>query len=91
MEGFPDIQTNLGKYADQLVTFLDVSLEGFFDFIFFLASRTINGIQDFLIWIPWWLFIVAIFLLGWYFKSVFQEYCTASLFFSSEHSGCGKI
>ncbi|WP_339163217.1 proline/glycine betaine ABC transporter permease [Siminovitchia sp. FSL H7-0308] len=72
MEGFPDIQTNLGKYADQLVTFLDVSLEGFFDFIFFLASRTINGIQDFLIWIPWWLFIVAIFLLGWYFKSVFS-------------------
>lgn len=72
MEGFPDIQTHLGKYADQLVSFLDVSLEGFFDFIFLMASRTINGIQDFLIWIPWWLFIIAIFLLGWYFKSFFS-------------------
>ncbi|MFS0646160.1 proline/glycine betaine ABC transporter permease [Siminovitchia sp. 179-K 8D1 HS] len=72
MEGFPDIQTHMGKYADQFVSFLDVSLEGFFDFIFLVASMTINGIQDFLIWLPWWLFIIAIFLLGWYFKSIFS-------------------
>ncbi|WP_413065414.1 ABC transporter permease [Siminovitchia sp. 179-K 8D1 HS] len=62
----------MGKYADQFVSFLDVSLEGFFDFIFLVASMTINGIQDFLIWLPWWLFIIAIFLLGWYFKSIFS-------------------
>lgn len=70
MEGFPNIQTNLGKYADDLVTFLDTSLEGFFEFIFLISSRIINGIQDFLLWLPWWMFIIIIFLLGWYFKSI---------------------
>lgn len=73
MEGsFPDIRTNVGKYADQFVSFLDASLEGFFDFIFIVSSRTINGMEQFLTWLPWWIFIIGIFLLGWYFKSIFS-------------------
>lgn len=69
MGAFPDIRTNIGIYVSDLVDFLDSSLEGFFDLIFLISSRLINGIQDFLIWMPWWLFIIAIFFLGWYFKS----------------------
>ncbi|WP_373895596.1 ABC transporter permease [Virgibacillus sp. CBA3643] len=72
MGNFPDIRTELGNYADQLVSFLDTTLEGFFDLIFFVASRTIGGISDTLIWMPWWLFIIFIILLGWYFKSIFS-------------------
>jgi glycine betaine/proline transport system permease protein len=71
MNTFPDIQTRLGDYVDQFVSFLDTTFEGFFDFIYFVTSRIINGIDDFLVWLPWWLFIIVIFLLGWYFKSVF--------------------
>ncbi|MFD1037609.1 ABC transporter permease [Virgibacillus byunsanensis] len=70
MGGFPDIQTRLGDYVDQFVSFLDTTFEVFFELIFFISSRTINGIEDFLVWMPWWLFILLIFLLGWYFKSV---------------------
>ncbi|CDQ41195.1 MULTISPECIES: ABC transporter permease [Virgibacillus] len=70
MGNFPDIRTQIGDYVDQFVSFLDTSLEGFFDFIFFISSRTINGIADFLMWMPWWLFIILIVLMGWYFKSV---------------------
>ncbi|WP_100013164.1 ABC transporter permease [Lentibacillus sediminis] len=71
MGNFPDITTNLGDYADQFVSFLDTSLRGFFDLIYLLTSRMINVIDDFLVWLPWWVFIIAIILLGWYFKSIY--------------------
>lgn len=67
---FPAIQTQLGEYADKFVSFLDRTFGGFFDFIFFVASRTINGIDGLLTWMPWFVFIIIIFLLGWYFQSV---------------------
>lgn len=70
MEQFPDIQTNLGYYADIVVSFLDDTFEGFFELIFFIASRTINSIEGFLTAMPWFVFILIIFLLGWYFQSI---------------------
>jgi len=70
MGGFPDIQTKFGDYVDWFVSYLARTFEGLFDFIFFIGSRTINGIDDFLNWIPWFVFIIIIFLLGWYFQSV---------------------
>ncbi|NGP44784.1 proline/glycine betaine ABC transporter permease [Bacillaceae bacterium SIJ1] len=70
MGAFPDIRINVGEYVDRFVSFLDTTLEGFFDFIFFISSRTINGITDMLMWLPWWLFVILIVLLGWYFKSL---------------------
>lgn len=81
MEGFPDIRTNLGKYADEFVAFLDTTLEGFFELIFLISSRTINGIADMLLWLPWWLFILIIFLLGWYFTSLFSGVLYAGFIF----------
>ncbi|WP_026905614.1 ABC transporter permease [Paucisalibacillus globulus] len=72
MDSFPDLRTNLGDYVDHLVSFLDTTLEGFFDFIFFVSSRTINFLDDSLVAMPWWIFILIIFLLGWYFKSTFS-------------------
>ena len=70
MIDFPDISLKLGYYANEIIRFLARTLEGFFDFIFFVFSRTINGIDDFLMWIPWFVFILIIFLLGWYFQSI---------------------
>ncbi|MUK88796.1 ABC transporter permease subunit [Ornithinibacillus sp. L9] len=72
MGNFPDITTNIGGFVKNLVDFLDDKLELFFDFIFFISSRTINGIEEVLVWMPWWSFILIIFLLGWYFKSFFS-------------------
>lgn len=81
MGSFPDIKTNLGYYADLLVSFLDTTLAGFFEFIRFLASKTINGIEGFLTELPWVVFIIVIFLLGWYFQSVLSGLLYAGFIF----------
>ncbi len=81
MGEFPKIRTNLGGYVSDFVDFLDRTLEGFFDFIFLISSKSINGIQDFLLWMPWWFFIAVIFLLGWYFRSVFSGVIYAGFIF----------
>ena len=70
MENFPEITTKIGKYVEDFVNYIASTFSGFFDFIFFIASRSINGIDDFLVWMPWWLFILVIFALGWYFQSI---------------------
>lgn len=64
---FPDIETNIGELVDRFVAFLADTFASFFDFIYFVSSRTISGIDNFLMSIPWFLFIIIIFLLGWYF------------------------
>src|SRR5699024_8881671 len=82
MGSFPDIRTKLGDYADQFVDFLATTLAGLFNFIFLIFSKkineievflifskTINGMEGFLVALPWWVFIIVIFLLGWYFKT----------------------
>src|SRR5690625_5059525 len=71
MNEFPELTTSIGKYVEDFINWLATTFEGFFDFIFFIASRMINGIDDFLVWLPWWLFILIIFALGWYFKSIY--------------------
>ncbi|MBP1947382.1 ABC transporter permease [Virgibacillus litoralis] len=70
MGAFPGITTNLGDYVADLVKFLDESLEGFFNFIYLFSSQIINAIEGFLLWMPWWVFILLIVILGWYFKSM---------------------
>src|SRR5690625_4230269 len=72
MDSFPDIDFRLGELADNIVSFLDTTLAKLFDVIFFLASRTINGIDSFLTSLPWIVFILIIFALGWYFRSLFS-------------------
>src|SRR5690625_7883934 len=48
MENFPEITTSIGKYVEDFVNYIASAFSGFFDFIFFIASRSINGIDDFL-------------------------------------------
>ncbi|MRH44939.1 ABC transporter permease subunit [Aquibacillus halophilus] len=81
MRSFPDIEFNLGDYVETLVNFLDNALEGLFDLIFFISSRTINGIEDVLNFLPWWLFIIFIILLGWYFRSIWSGLLYGSFIF----------
>lgn len=70
MSGFPDITTELGIYVENFVNYVATTFEKFFNLIFFIASKTINAIDDFLVWLPWWVFILIIVLLGWYFRSL---------------------
>lgn len=70
MGTFPGITTNLGDYVEEFVDFLDTNFAPFFDFIYLFSSAIINGIESFLLWMPWWVLILIVFLLGWYFKSL---------------------
>lgn len=78
---FPDITTTIGDYVKAFIDFLDENLEPFFDFIFLISSRSINGFEQFLLYIPWWVFLLLIFLLGWRFKSLFSGVLYAAFIF----------
>ncbi|WP_054705653.1 ABC transporter permease subunit [Bacillus sp. JCM 19041] len=68
MFDFPDIQTNLGDYVEAFVNWMATFFSDFFDFIFDVAITTINFIDNTLVAIPWWLFIILVFALGWYLQ-----------------------
>ncbi|RYG72894.1 proline/glycine betaine ABC transporter permease [Lentibacillus lipolyticus] len=70
MDVFPDITFQFGSYIESFVNYLNTSLDAFFEFIYIVSSNFINGIEQILIGMPWWLFIALIILLGWYFKSL---------------------
>lgn len=81
MSNFPDIELNVGEYADMFVKYLDTTFKGFFEMIFFLTSRLINGIDGFLTSLPWFIFILFVLLLGWYVQSLLAGVFYAILIF----------
>src|SRR5699024_8233323 len=50
--------------------YIALAFSGFLDFIFFISCRSINGIDEFLVWMLWREHKLIIFELGWYFQSV---------------------
>ncbi|WP_203247057.1 ABC transporter permease [Sporosarcina beigongshangi] len=56
---------------EKFIDFLAQNFSAFFDFIFVIASTTIKGLESALLSIPWWVFIIIIFVLGWYFTSIY--------------------
>ncbi|MDQ0351630.1 glycine betaine/proline transport system permease protein [Alkalibacillus filiformis] len=69
MQDFPNISIPLGDGADFIVSFLQNNLEPFFDFIAWLTSSTITAFDDFLNFLPWWLILILVFLIGLYFQN----------------------
>jgi len=70
MSVFPEEWTmNVGQYVDDFVRNLSIAWAPLFDFIFRVATMTINAIDDALMFLPWWVFVIIIVALGWYFKS----------------------
>ncbi len=68
---FPDIRIPIGNGVEKFIDFLAQNFSAFFDFIFVIASTTIKGLESALLSIPWWVFIIIIFVLGWYFTSIY--------------------
>ncbi|CAM4077667.1 ABC transporter permease [Lederbergia lenta] len=71
MNEFPDIRIPIGTGVEKFIDFLAENFSAFFDFIFVIASGSIKGLESALLFIPWWIFIIIIFLLGWYFTSLY--------------------
>jgi glycine betaine/proline transport system permease protein len=81
MNKFPEIKLNLGDYVESFVDFLVENFEVVFDAIRDFFSAILLNIQDFLIWMPWWAFLIVIFLLGWRFKSLASGILYTALIF----------
>ncbi len=78
---FPDIRFEVGKVVSDFVDWIDTTFEPLFDFIFHIASTTILGIEDALLFLPWWVFLAIVFLLGWRFKSLSSGIMYAAFMF----------
>lgn len=68
---FPDIRLPIGSGVEKFIDFLAANFKPLFDFIFVIASGAIKGLETGLLFIPWWIFIIIVFLLGWYFTSLY--------------------
>ncbi len=69
MNQFPDIFTfQLGKYVQVFIEYLTNNFGDFFNAIKVSVLWFLMGIESFLQWLPWWLVIVAVFLIGWRIK-----------------------
>lgn len=71
MTEFPDVRLPIGDIVENFIDFLAMNFDAFFDFIFVISSSMIKGLEAGLLAIPWWIFIIIIFLLGWYFTNLY--------------------
>jgi glycine betaine/proline transport system permease protein len=63
---FPDtFKLNINDSIDQFVSNLNRNFEGFFDVIKNIVLSFLNAIGFVVNLIPWWLFVIIIFVLGW--------------------------
>lgn len=63
---FPEgLRIELGVYVEKFVTWLTESFQGFFDGLAKGINGIVSGIRNVLSFIPWFVFILLIFLLGW--------------------------
>jgi len=70
MNNFPKIfKLRIGIYADKFVKWLTVNYEGFFDALSAGILWSLMNIQTFLLWIPWYIVLIGVFLLGWRIKN----------------------
>jgi len=82
MNGFPEIITlNPGKYVELFVKWLMVNFGGFFDGVGTTVLWLLLRVEDFLIWLPWWVFILIILFLGWRLKKLSAGIFYAALVF----------
>ena len=71
MNEFPNVRIPIGDGVEKFIDFLALYFDAFFDFIFVISSALIKGLEAGLLAIPWWLFIIIIFLIGWYFTNLY--------------------
>lgn len=63
---FPDtFNIKLGIYVEKFVSWLTKHFQGFFDGLAAIVNWIVGGIRSLLGFIPWFIFILLIFLLGW--------------------------
>lgn len=68
---FPEgLRINLGIYVDQFVKWLMQNFGGFFDAISTGVLWFLLQLETFMLWVPWWGILAAIFLVTWKVKGL---------------------
>ncbi|MCC5910503.1 MAG: proline/glycine betaine ABC transporter permease [Clostridiaceae bacterium] len=71
MSQFPEfLKFELGIYVDQFVKWLMNNFGGFFDFLQAFILGFLMRAEGFLQWLPWWVVLFGVFLLGWKVKKI---------------------
>lgn len=65
MNNFPNINFDIGQYVELFINWLTTNFTPFFDAISFVLLRLLLFVESFLLWLPWWVIIATVFLLGW--------------------------
>lgn len=81
MNNFPNIQLEIGIYAEQFIDWLMDNFEMVFDGISFVLLQVLLGIESILLWIPWWAIVAVVFVLGWRLINVKSGIFFAALIF----------
>lgn len=69
MNEFPDTwKLEIGIYVERLVRWLMNSMDFLFELIELIVLESLTAIQDFLLWTPWWVWILLVFLCGWWLR-----------------------
>jgi len=82
MHSFPDDwRFSLGVYVDMFIDWLKINYDSFFaavsKSILWIMVRT----EIFLQWLPWWIIIIVIFVLGWQLRNLLSGLVFALLLF----------
>lgn len=92
MNNFPEfISFNVGHYVDMLVDWLLQNFEPIFDAVGNTVLWFLLNIEKFLIWLPWWILLAGVFLLGWKFKKLSAGVLYAFLLFLVGTFGLWKL
>lgn len=71
MSNFPEfISFDFGVYVEAFVKWLDVNFGSFFEAISTGILWLMINIEDILLWMPWWLVLIFVFILSWRFTSL---------------------
>lgn len=66
MNEFPDfLQFKLGIYVDKFVNWLMINYGDFFESITQGLLWFLIRIEKFMLWIPWWVILIGVFILAW--------------------------
>lgn len=66
MNEFPEaFRLNIGVYVDNFVKWLNQNFSSVFEAMRDSILVVLNGVEAFLLWLPWWLFLLLVFVVGW--------------------------
>lgn len=80
MSNFPEFfQFKIGVYIDFFVKWLMKDFGSVFDAISTNLLWILVRLEVFMLWLPWWIIVAGVFLLGWKFKKISSGFLYACL------------